>query len=407
MNVWIINHHAVLPTQGGGTRHYHFARELTKYGHKVTVICAAPFIKDGHKSRTKKIGVWEEGAIRFFFIPTPPYKGIVKRLWNNLRFSYSVWEKFRNTADGKPDVIIGSTIHPFAAFAGERLAAHYCIPFCLEIRDLWPQTLIDMKAISKNNPLAFIFWKIEKHLIKKSSQVITVFPYANDYLEKYRLKCDSIVYIPNGIDLDLFKTPKLIDKERIPITVMYLGAHGPANGLDTLLEAASGLSKNPPSQLIKWRFIGEGNQKERLIEKAKMLKLSNVQFENSVSKNDVPSLLQEADILVFHLIKLDVFKYGISPNKLFDYAASQRPIVFACNARNNFVLEEKAGISVPPENSEDMANAIRKLVSMSVQKRNELGLSGRQYVEKNHNFFVLGKKLNETLIKAIEGKQQK
>lgn len=405
MKVWIINHYATPPERGSSTRHYALARELAKYGHQVTVIAADKHhLVNRHypKSASRSIELWQDKTVEFLFLPTPDYQGNgIKRLWNMLCFAWQILQLQKKIDKEPPDILIGSSVHLFAVWAAERLAERFQIPFCFEVRDLWPQTLIDMRVISKYHPLSIILGYLEKYLYKKANIILTLLPYSYEYISQFDIAKNRIEYLPNGVELDQFMPGASFNNPQEKITVMYLGSHGPANGLNTLVEAAAELEKNLDKKQIYWRLIGEGPQKQQLQSQVEQLGLKTLNFENSIPKNEVPQKIAEADILVFHLRDLDVFRYGVSPNKLFDYLASQRPVVFACAARNNPVAEANAGITVPPENPKAMADAIQQLASLSQQERAEMGHRGRTYVEQYHSYTYLGKRLNTLLEEVV------
>lgn len=404
MKIWIFDHYATPPEYGSYSRQYALSKELNKLGHNVTVIAA----KVHHLSLAPSAKVpgicefWRDNHTQFLLLPTSTYSGNgIGRLRNMGRFVYECF-KLQKHIDSPPDVIIGSSPHPFAVWAAERLATQYQVPFCFEVRDLWPQTLIDMKTLSKKHPLVWVLSYLESYLYKKADRILALLPYAYEYISQFGIPGEKIHYLPNGVDLDLFQNfPTSESRPKENLTVMYLGSHGVANGLDTLLEAAAELEKKPASKRINWRFIGEGNCKSRLKEKAKELELESVTFEKAIPKSEVPSTIATADILVANLLDLGIYKYGISLNKLFDYLAAQRPIVFGCAARNNPVAEAGAGTTVPPEDPFAMAEAIRKLVDLSPEERSEIGRRGRVYVEKNHSYQFLANKLNEILESLI------
>jgi glycosyltransferase involved in cell wall biosynthesis len=403
MRIWIVNHYATPPDKGYSTRHYALARELNKYGHEVTVIASGTqhLIKTAKKRINHSIEVWQDSWVKFLFLPTPDYQGNgIRRLWNMLYFAGQVFQLPRQVHE-RPDIIIGSSVHPFAVWAAERIAAHYQIPFCFEVRDLWPQTLIDMKAIGRYHPLAIVLRYLETYLYRKARRIITLLPYAHEYISELGIPKEKIEYLPNGVDLELFGDISLPQEAKEQLTVMYLGSHGTANGLDTLVQAAAELEKEPAYQLIYWRLIGEGPKKQQLKETIEQLGLKSMKLEDSVPKSQVPQIITEADIFVFNLLEIEVFRYGISPNKLFDYLAAKRPIIFACAARNNPVAEAGAGITVPPQNPQAMAEAVRKLAALSPEERAEMGQRGRAYVEHYHSYQHLGAKLNNLLQEVV------
>lgn len=129
--------------------------------------------------------------------------------------------------------------------------------------------------------------------------------------------------------------------------------------------------------------------------------LRNIEFRNIVPKNEIFKVMSEADAFVFNLEDLPLFKYGISSNKLFDYLASRRPTLFSAKSSNNPVDEAKAGITVPPQKPEALAEAIIKLMELKPEERIQMGKKGLEYVKRNHNISILAKELEKILEEVI------
>ncbi len=173
-----------------------------------------------------------------------------------------------------------------------------------------------------------------------------------------------------------------------------------SDALDSVLDAAAILDKKAPGGFC-FRFVGDGPSKAALCERARVEKINNVVFENPVPKQAVFPLLQKADAFIIAAKKTDLYRYGISPNKLHEYMAAARPTVFAASSNNNPVMEASAGITVAPEDAESIAQAIVDLAAMSIEDRWKMGLRGRQYVEKHHDFASLAVRLEGVLSSAL------
>jgi len=403
-NIWIFNHYAVTPDLPGGTRHFDFGKELVKRGYKVTVFASSfqhgsmRYVKGFFK---KDFIVEELEGVRFVWIKTSPYSGNNwKRVINMLSYSVRAYKVARKLNTEKPDIIIGSSVHLFAVFTAYLLSKKYKTPFIMEVRDLWPQTLIDM-GVSKWHPFVILLGILERFLYKRSDKIITLLPKANEYIEKLNVPEDKIVWIPNGVDLGRFnfnEDNSNLKHDKSCFIITYTGAIGKANNLDILIEVAEKLNKNYPE--IKFLVVGDGPEKEKLVRIAMEKKLNNIEFNALVPKNEVPKILYKSDALFFNLKDSAVFKYGISSNKLFDYLASGKPIIFSSNSINNPVEEAEAGITVPPDNPEKLAEAIIMLYKMPEEKRAEMGKNGRSYVEKYYSIPVLVDKL-ESVIRSL------
>ncbi|KRQ87432.1 putative glycosyl transferase [Caloramator mitchellensis] len=403
--IWIMNHYAVPPYIGGGTRHFDLAEELAGRGYDVTVFASSFDLK----TRTERLNegeryrIEEINGVKFFWIRTYPYKtNDYKRFLNMISFavnSYRILSRLE-----RPDVILASSVHPFTCISGYYLAKKFGARYIAEIRDLWPETLIDMGAMRKDSISAKVFYAIEKFIYDKAEKIIVLLPGAKDYINSVGNYGDKVEYIPNGVvvkryDEVLQKNEKSSRVEEILIEhagklkAVYLGAMGPANALDVILNAAK-ILKDEGINNIDILLIGDGPEKEKLINMKNELGLENVSIYDPIKKYDVPFLLDGIDICLFNLKDLDVFKYGISPNKLFDYLCSAKPILFSCKAVNDIVKEANAGISIEPESPERFAAALKELANMDEHKRRELGQNGRRYVEQNHDISRLVDKLD-------------
>ena len=396
--VWILNHYAQEPGGPGGTRHYSLARHLLDSNWRSVVIAASTEHNTGRQRLLAHENTRLEtfNGVPFLWVRTPEYEGNrIARIKNMLAYSWKAWLPATTRQLPRPDVVIGSSVHPFAAVAGLLLARRFRVPFVFEVRDLWPQTLIDMGKLSEHGIPTQLMKRLERWLYQNAARIIVLLPRAQDYIVPLGIPENKIVYIPNGVEVN--GIPKSANPSNT-FTLMYFGAHGQANGLQNVLQALHYLnSHNDKGLAIRLRLIGDGPTKPRLMKIADELKLTNVSFEPSVSKNVISKLASSADAFIFNLIDTDVFKYGISSNKLFDYLASARPIIFCCNASNNPVAESNSGITVAPNNPEALAGAIATLAALPISERTRMGAAGFEFVKANHSFALLAKRLAAVL----------
>ncbi|EIW00670.1 LOW QUALITY PROTEIN: glycosyltransferase [Thermoanaerobacter siderophilus SR4] len=406
-NIWILNHYAISPDMAGGTRHYDFGKKLVKKGFNVTIFASGfDHVTKKHLKVSAKESVREEvfDGVRFVWLNTFPYtKNDWRRVVNMISYAFRVIKVAKKFE--KPDIIIGSSMHFFAPLAGWWLSRKYKARFIFEVRDLWPQTAIDMGVIKENSILAKLLYIWEKFMYERAEKIIVLLPDAKSYIAKRGVPEQKIVWIPNGVNMERFETDISIDenlevfeafkKYKDKFKVVYAGAHGPANGLEVVIETAELLKDYKDIQFI---LIGDGVEKESLIEMANKKKLTNIVFLSPVPKKFIPTVLRKADLLLHSLKHMDVFKYGISPNKIFDYLASGRPILSNVSASKGIIEEANVGIIVPPENPKLLAEGILKIKNLSEKERNQMGLNGRKYVEQHYDI----RKLTEKLIKELE-----
>lgn len=380
---------------GGGTRHYDFAKELVKRGHSVTIIASSfhySKYQEMKEYKDKEYLVETIDGIDFIWIKTPAYFGNgISRVKNMISYTYKVLKYIPKLNLFKPDIIVGSSVHLFAVWAAYKLSRKYKTPFIMEVRDLWPQTLIDM-GMSKRHPFVILLGWLEKYLYKRADKIISNLPYAYDYIGKFVNK-EKFEWISNGVNLSSIKyIPKEKNEKFI---VSYTGAIGLANNLQILLDAAKRLKDKKD---IYFRIIGEGAQKEKLKNFVKKNNLQNVSIENSVPKSEVINILQNSDVLFLSLKDSSLYRFGISLNKLFDYMASGRVIIFAGNSKNNPIKDANAGYSISPDDVGSLEKTILKIYSLSQEDRNKLGEKIRRYAENYYSIEVLTNKL-EFLLK--------
>jgi len=404
VDIWILNHYAT-PLDGiGGTRHAVLAKYLGEHGHNVTIFASAFLHRLGKSVKLPAGRLYADrkyDSVRFRFIKTTPYNSnSVQRFVNMLSYRHNICRAL----DGldKPDVIIGSCVHLHAADAALRLANRFCVPFIFEVRDVWPESLVDVGAISRVHPIYWYMRRMELRLYRNASRVIVLLPGMASYLQAYGVLPDHVWNLPNGIDPSLYPEMRPAP-EKDPFIISFFGAHGPANALSTIVDAAALLQSTPEGQGVLFRLIGDGTEKNLLQNRAHALKLRNIEFLPPVPKGELSGFAQQSNAFVFHLRAMAVLeKYGISANKLFDYLMAARPIIFACNSYNNPVEAAKAGLTVLPQDSAALAEAVRRLRSLSVEERWTMGQNGRSWVLEHHDLRKLVLRLETELLILLQ-----
>lgn len=397
-HLWIINHYAKVDSG----RHYELAKELITVGWKVTVF-ACKESESGVKAASddKSLLISRKNNYTFIEVPSISYTGNgFGRLKNMYLFFRNILKKKTHGLADKPDVIIGSSVHPLAGLAGYKLAKKFRVPFVFEVRDLWPQTLIAMGVVSGKNPISLALKRLEAKLYSKSALIVSLLPGAHEYISQFGIEPKKVVWISNGINLGTRYPPQKIDFETKTghFKFMYLGAHGQANDLLNIAEAIKIVSEmDSTAQFI---FVGDGPKKRETIDffsKNNLLD-KNVFFKERVKRSDVPLIAAEADAFILSVKDLpNLYAYGISPNKVFEYFACGRPTVAAVNAYNNPVAEESAGITCEPNSPEELADAMVKLKNMSASERFDMAMNGYTAAKTKYSYKQLAGKLDSCL----------
>lgn len=394
--VWILNHYAQEPNGAGGTRHYSLAKNLYPLGWRAVVIAASVELNTGRQRlndhETSRLDCIN--GVDFLWLRTPRHEGNGGgRIWNMLIYSIRVLLPKSTRQLPRPDVVVGSSVHPFAAFSGAWLARRFGVPFVFEVRDLWPQTLVDMRRLKPNSLATRILKRLEIWLYRRAARIVVLLPRASDYIVPLGIAGEKIVWVPNGVELEDYPVP-CAPEEHGRFTLMYFGAHGQANGLHCILRAMQILQDNPSRHDVRLKLIGDGPLKPELMTWARAVGLRNVEFLDPVPRKMIPALAATADAFIISVVNLpNLYRFGISMNKIFDYLAAARPIIIASDAVNNPVADSGAGITVQPDVPEAIAEAILRLEGMPLSDRCAMGLAGRVYVEKYHTYSMLAKRL--------------
>lgn len=404
MNVWFVNHFAVPPTQAGGTRHYALARALQAHGIHVTlIISSVNNLTRAEQAQSEKVYRLEEiEGVPFMVLQSTSYdRKTSSRLRNMLSFAWHVARGGWTDEMPRPDVVVGSTPSLFAALAAWRLARKWRVPFVLEVRDIWPQTLIDLGNYSPTHPGVKVLGRIESFLYRAADHIVTLLPFADRHIAMRGGEREKVTWVPNGVDLAATAPPSTqpVRDRSAPFRVVYAGAHGLANALDAVLDAAALLQARHGDRFT-FIFYGDGHEKPRLQQRAQTEGLHNVRFEAPVPKREVPRYLGEADALIVNMNSGNLYRFGISFNKLYDYLAAGRPIVFGADSANNPVEEAEAGLSVAANDAAAMAEALERLAALPDEAREQMGRCGRAFVEEHHDASKLALRLADVLRKV-------
>lgn len=399
MNIWILNHYADAPDRPT-TRSYDLGKQLVDKGHQVTIFAAGfshynfteQRLEPGEKSRKED---W--CGVRFIWLKTFPYcRNDWRRALNMLSYSWRAFWTGRSIKE-KPDVIIGTCVHPLAALTGYLLSKVKHARFFFEVTDLWPETLIELGRMRRNGLAARVLRRLEKFLYHKSEKIIMLLGNTHEYVASLGEDPSKIVWIPNGVDLDRYHNLRKYDgRFSDRFTIMYLGGLVQSNKIDSVLEAAGILQKRGEGR-VRFVFVGDGTDKDRLLQRAEDLQLRNVEFRGLIPKTKLAETMSDADAFVFSLRKLNLYRYGISLNKMCDYLASGRPILFAGEASYNPIRDAHAGFSVPPEEPVALADAVEQLMSLTNAERVRMGQSGFMHLKQYHDIRVLADRLELAL----------
>jgi glycosyltransferase involved in cell wall biosynthesis len=417
LRVWIVNHYAHTPDVPAGSRHYDLARFLVGRGHRVTVFATGfshTRFREERLTRGRLYRVEEVDGVRFVWLRTLPYRGNTWRRQLNMLSFLAIFLVVQ-TRMKPPDAVVGSTVHPFAAFGAWVAARTRAARFVFEIRDLWPQTLVDLGAMRVGSPGERLLRQLEAFLVRRAAVVVTLLPGMRDYLTERRLPTRHVVYIPNGVDVAAFDALAGAADDRSTESVElaleeirrarrdgrfvlgYVGMFGRVNRLDIVVRAAEIAERRAPGR-VAVVLVGDGPERDGLTRLAQGV--PSVAIGSSIPRRSVPRVLRAVDATVVHATSTPVYRYGVSFNKLFEYMAAERPVVFACASAYDPVATTGAGITVPPDDPEALAGAFLQLASATTGTLAAMGAAGRDHVLHHHNIEHLG----EAFCAVVEGR---
>ena len=376
MNILLIHQYFLTPNGSGGSRFNEMTRVWAESGHRITVLSGMVYHNSGRKypSFRGKIFANEKHSKNVNVIRCHDSEGgqdsFISRLKVYLMFVVtSTWAGLFKTKGVKYDIIIVTSPPLFVGITAFIISKIKRVPYVFEIRDLWPESAIDTGVLS-NNFIIKLALRFEKFIYQHAIAINVLTPAFREILiAKKDVPKYKIFYISNAADFSisenvlkdhdatLFRESLGISDNTLVIT--YVGAHGVANGLNQILDAAIILR----NENVLFMLIGDGMLKNTLVQRTKDENIYNVKFIDPVSKLDVFKYILSSDIGISVLVKNDTFKTVFS-NKTFDYMSCKKPILMAIDGVSRELVEESdSGFFVEPENPIDLANKIRVYVN--------------------------------------------
>lgn len=386
MKVLYFHQHFTTPQVGGGIRSYAFAQRLIARGHQVTMVTGGDHRKFGLQPTDKKNiyrGDIDGIDVIQISIPYSNCDGLVKRAMGFVKFA---WKGVLIALKEDYDLLFATSTPLTAGIPGIAAKWFRRKKFVFEVRDLWPEL---PKALGLKNPIALIGMSIlEKRSYHAADACIGLSPGIKEGILKRSQKGKNVAMIPNGCDLDLLTPGNRADFpldgfEPSDTIAVFTGAHGIANGIGAILDAAK-ILKDKGRNDIKIVFVGDGKVKPLMVERARVEGLDNCRFYDPVNKATLKDIMSSADLGLMVLANIPAFYYGTSPNKFFDYISSGLPVL------NNYpgwladmITEHDCGVVVQPENPVAFADGLIYIADnkdkQTVWRKNSRTLAEKQF----------------------------
>lgn len=415
MKVWIVNHYAIPPAYGGLNRHYYFSKKL-KEKKVTTQILTSSKIHNSDKNFICNNSLYskqEIDGIDYTFVKTGDYKGNgLRRIFSFVQFPFNVYRTMKKLSEKElPDIIYASSPELFATWVAIKFAKKKNLPIIVEIRDLWPESVVAYSNLTERNPIIKILYRLEKSIYKQADLLVFTFEGGENYIKDKKwdkenggpIELNKIHYINNGVDINEFhynaENFNIKDKEldSSSFKVVYTGSVRRVNAVYLIVEAAEYLKEKGIND-VSFIIYGDGTEKNELSERCYNLGLKNVFFRNRIDKKYIPSILKRADAVIFVGEKDNMNKYGLSLNKLFDYMAAGKPIISNIETKYDNILRYDCGIVAANGKGNEIGEAILDIKNMNDKKYNKLCENALSAAE-NFDFVRLTDKLYEILLK--------
>jgi glycosyltransferase involved in cell wall biosynthesis len=401
--IWIINQYASTPETGLGGRHFYLAQELSKQGHNVHVITSSyhHLLRDFPRFNGSFLKRVVEG-INYVWLKTMEYENAhnKKRVLNWFLFALRLLFLNRHIKN-RPDAIIYSSPSLVGFLSAKYLAWRLKTKLVFEVRDIWPLSLVELGGFSTKHPFILFMQWVEDFACKNSDVIMSNLKYSIDHLASRGANVNDFLWVPNGYSKAEVDHKQPLEKnvsEMIPkdkFLIGYTGTFGLANALDKLLEAANALKEYHD---IAFVIVGKGKEKQAMQDYVKSHNLDNVIIVDPIPKVQIQSMLALFDVCYLGLTKDPLFKFGVSPNKLFDYLYSGKPIIYAIESGKYKPVEDAdAGVSIPAGDSKAIEEAVLKLRKMSKEELNAMGERGKHFAESEHEYGQLSRKIIDGL----------
>jgi glycosyltransferase involved in cell wall biosynthesis len=385
MRIQFVSNYFPPEVNAPATRLDEHARQWVRDGHDVEVLTSVPNFPEGQVYDGYENRFTRETRHGIDVRRVPMYvsanEGIARRTLSYLSFMLSaIWYARQSPT---PDVVVATSPQFFAAVAGWWIARQHGVPFVLEIRDLWPESIVAVGAMERNAMIRLLE-RVERFLYREADRIVVVTDAFKRSIAAKGIPGEKITVLKNGVDLDRWDEP--LDQDKLDrmrrehdlsgkFVASYIGTIGMAHRADVLLEAA--LQCDEPD--VVFLVVGAGAQRQALEERYDNVRAPNFRLLDKVPKDDVPYLLALSDVSVVHLRDSDLFKTVI-PSKIFEAMATRTPIVLGVRGETRAIIDEaEAGVFVPPEDAEALADAVVRL-KRNPDRHTELAQNAYEYV---------------------------
>jgi glycosyltransferase involved in cell wall biosynthesis len=411
LRILILSHHFPPEVSAGASRFYELARDWAAAGHRVTVVTCAPnhpagVLYPGYRNR-----MWQRettagiDVIRLWTF-LAPNRGFLRRTLSYA--SYLLSTTFAAPFLPPADVLISTTPHFFCGLSGYPVSRLRGIPWVLDIRDLWPESIIAVGAMKPGRAMRMLK-TIERFGYSHAAHIVSASQGFLEYFQTCGIARKKISVVTNGVDMSLFTgsaNPDAFRKQHNlegKFLAVYVGTHGMAHQLDIVLEAADRLRDRTD---IAFLLVGDGAERERLVGQSRAMALPNLLMLPQMPREQIPDVWAASDAAIVTLRATPLFELVI-PSKMFEAMAMRRPIVLGVRGQAQQIVEDgDCGLTFAPGDAGGLADCVLRLAADPALRR-RLGENGHRLVTTTYDRALLASKylvvLERTLGRADEG----
>ncbi len=404
MNILYINHYAGSPEMGMEFRPYYFSKKWQEVEENVDIIAASySHLRRKNPNVNKDFQNENIDGVKYHWIKTVDYNSNgLRRTLSLFQFVFKLWIKSGYIIKKfNPDVVICSSTYPLDTFVAQRLKkkSKKKLVYIHEFHDMWPATLIEIGGMSKHHPFVKLIAYGEKKACMNADFIVSLLEYTEDYFLSLGAKQGRFKCIPIGIDPDKWENKGLNHSHQIALMnlkkdgkfiVGYFGGHALSNALEVLIDVADRF--NDKSKDLHFVLVGNGTEKEKLIEHAKTRGLDNITFLPQVEKSEIPGLLSYFDCIYMGTKNSQLYRFGMCLNKMVDAMMSGKPLVCAITSPPTWAEKSGCAIITASENVDEISQAIEKIRLMDPEGKEKMGQNGIEFVKEELNLDILSKR---------------
>lgn len=386
-SVWVICKYGSPPQYGVTSKPYKTAKFFSESGFNTYLITSDSNHLARYPQSNQRYNWEKDSALTHIWIKTLKYKNSasLKRILSWLSFEWHLFRLDKRKLE-KPDAVIVSSLSLLTVLNGIYLKKKYNCKFILEIRDIYPLTLIEELGVSQYNPVVWLLKQIERMGYRNANLIVGTMPNLTSHIEDVLGYKKEVFFSPLGINSYWERKPirsarvDALFPENDCIIIGYAGSMGRTNALDSFISTIESLETDSKLYFV---MVGQGDQKDAIERRLRNCK--NVTIGSRIEQDEIPYFLSKCDILYLATHDSKIWDYGQSMNKLVDYMMAGKPVVASYSGYPSMLNEAGSGLFVRTKSAESIVEGIRMYGALNADERNEIGKKGTKWIKDNYS----------------------